>query len=54
MAHLAGLLVQGFACARGGGATVHARIEFGPLGRAQVRARSVEQALAMLLEGARA
>lgn len=38
-----------FACARRGRATQHARIEFGALGRATVRARSVEQALRMLL-----
>lgn len=41
-----------FACARRGRRTVHARIEFGAIGRAAVRARSVEQALAMLREAA--
>ena len=39
-----------FACAREGHPTQHARIEFGPLGRAEVRAASVRQALEMLLE----
>lgn len=39
-----------FASARVGQDTIHARVEFGPLGRAEVRARSVAQALAMLLE----
>jgi nicotinamide-nucleotide amidase len=39
-----------FACARRGGATRHARVEFGAIGRAEVRARSVDQALAMLAE----
>lgn len=43
-----------FACARRGRPTVHARIEFGAIGRARVRARSVDQALAMLLEAAEA
>lgn len=38
-----------FACACRDRATEHARIEFGALGRATVRARSVEQALRMLL-----
>ena len=39
-----------FACARTGQATRHARIEFGPLGRAEVRRRSVLQALTMLAD----
>ncbi|MEM6904801.1 MAG: CinA family protein [Pseudomonadota bacterium] len=39
-----------FACARRGHPTQHARIEFGALGRAEVRARSVTQALLMLRE----
>jgi nicotinamide-nucleotide amidase len=39
-----------FACARRGRATHHARVEFGALGRAEVRARSVDRALAMLAE----
>src|SRR5690625_1622418 len=34
-----------FICARRAGVTEHARIEFGALGRATIRARSVEQAL---------
>lgn len=38
-----------FACARRGRETVHQRIEFGALGRAKVRAASVEQALRMVL-----
>ena len=41
-----------FACARRGGATTHARIEFGALGRDRVRAASVKQALEMLLTAA--
>ena len=41
-----------FACARRGAETIHARIEFGPLGRDQVRAASVRQALSMLLRAA--
>ncbi len=41
-----------FACARRGGATAHARIEFGALGRDRVRAASVKQALEMLLTAA--
>lgn len=41
-----------FACTRAGHATEHTRIEFGPLGRAEIRARSVEQALTMLLAAA--
>ncbi len=41
-----------FACARRGGATTHARVEFGALGRDRVRAASVRQALAMLLAAA--
>jgi nicotinamide-nucleotide amidase len=43
-----------FACARRQCATRHLRVEFGPLGRAEVRARSVAQALAMLAEMAEA
>ena len=39
-----------FACARRGLPTRHARVEFGPLGRAEVRLRSVDLALAMLAE----
>src|SRR5690606_3633698 len=39
-----------FACARRNRPTAHARVEFGPLGRAEVRARSVEKALRMLLD----
>jgi nicotinamide-nucleotide amidase len=39
-----------FACARRGHATRHARVEFGALGRAEVRARSVARALVMLAE----
>ncbi|MEM0944546.1 MAG: CinA family protein [Pseudomonadota bacterium] len=39
-----------FACARRGHPTQHARIEFGALGRAEVRSRSVSQALLMLQE----
>jgi nicotinamide-nucleotide amidase len=42
-----------FACARRGRQTRHARVEFGALGRAEVRARSVAQALAMLHTAAR-
>ena len=38
-----------FACARRGGATAHARIEFGAIGRDRVRQASVQQALEMLL-----
>ncbi len=41
-----------FACARQGGVTTHARVEFGALGRDQVRAASVQQALEMLLAAA--
>jgi len=41
-----------FACARRGGATTHARLEFGALGRARVREASVKQALEMLLAAA--
>ena len=41
-----------FACAQRGGATTHARIEFGALGRDRVRAASVQQALEMLLAAA--
>ena len=37
-----------FACARHGHPTQHKRIAFGALGRAEVRARSVEQALRLL------
>jgi nicotinamide-nucleotide amidase len=43
-----------FACARRGAATTHARFEFGPLGRDQVRAASVKQALTMLMNMAEA
>ena len=43
-----------FACARLGHPTRHARIEFGAIGRAEVRAASVKQALEMLLEMASA
>lgn len=42
-----------FACARRDRPTVHARVEFGAIGRDRVRERSVEQALAMLLGAAR-
>ena len=41
-----------FACARTGHSTVHVRSEFGALGRAEVRRRSVDQALGMLLDAA--
>ena len=41
-----------FACARRGGATAHARIEFGAIGRDRVRQASVQQALEMLLAAA--
>jgi len=41
-----------FACARRGAETAHARIAFGALGRDQVRAASVRQALQMLLTAA--
>ncbi len=41
-----------FVCARRGGDTVHTRIEFGAIGRDQVRAASVSQALGMLLAAA--
>ncbi len=41
-----------FACARRGGATAHARVEFGALGRDRVRAASVQRALEMLLAAA--
>ena len=41
-----------FACARRGGVTAHARIEFGALGRDRVRTASVKQALEMLLTAA--
>ncbi|HUS56279.1 MAG TPA: CinA family protein [Thermohalobaculum sp.] len=41
-----------FACARRGAPTMHARIEFGAIGRDQVRAASVKQALRMLLNTA--
>ncbi len=43
-----------FACARRGRATRHAKVEFGAIGRPQVRARSVDRALAMLAEMASA
>lgn len=42
-----------FACARRGGDTVHARVEFGAIGRDHVRARSADTALKMLLSAAR-
>lgn len=42
-----------FALARRGRATVATRRDFGPLGRATVRAESVRVALALLLQGAR-
>ena len=42
-----------FAAARKGAETVVARIEFGALGRTEVRRRSKEQALKMLLDTAR-
>jgi nicotinamide-nucleotide amidase len=41
-----------FACARRGGATTHARVEFGALGRDRVRAAAVKRALEMLLAAA--
>jgi nicotinamide-nucleotide amidase len=41
-----------FACARRGGATEHARVEFGAIGRAAVRAASVRKALDMLADAA--
>ena len=41
-----------FSCSRRGGTAAHARIEFSALGRDQVRAASVQQALTMLLEAA--
>ncbi|MFQ5565362.1 MAG: CinA family protein [Paracoccaceae bacterium] len=41
-----------FACARRGGATTHARVEFGAIGRDRVRAASVRRALEMLLAAA--
>jgi nicotinamide-nucleotide amidase len=41
-----------FACARRGGTTAHARIEFGAIGRDKVRTASVKQALEMLLAAA--
>ncbi len=41
-----------FACARRGGATAHARVEFGAAGRDRVRAASVRRALEMLLAAA--
>lgn len=41
-----------FACARRGAPTAHARVEFGAPGRAEVRARSVDRALRMLLDAA--
>ncbi len=43
-----------FACAQRGRATVALRRDFGPLGRAQVRAKSVAQALALLADAAKA
>lgn len=42
-----------FACARKGRETVHARVDFGPLGRNHVRTHSARKALEMLLEMAR-
>ena len=41
-----------FACARRGGATTHARVEFGAIGRDGVREASVRHALEMLLAAA--
>lgn len=41
-----------FAAARTGHQTRHARIEFGAIGRAEVRTRSAAKALEMLLSGA--
>ncbi len=41
------------ACARRGGATAHAKVEFGAVGRDRVRAASVRRALEMLLAAAR-
>ena len=38
-----------FACANAGTPTAHARIEFGPLGRTEVRHASVKQAFEMIL-----
>jgi nicotinamide-nucleotide amidase len=42
-----------FACVRRGAPTTHARIEFGAIGRDQVRLKSVTQALEMMLSAAR-
>lgn len=42
-----------FACARTGGDVVHARIEFGAIGRTEVRLASVRQAFEMLLAAAK-
>jgi len=41
-----------FACARRGGATTHAKVEFGAIGRDGVRAAAVRQSLEMLLAAA--
>ncbi|MFK7945564.1 MAG: CinA family protein [Paracoccaceae bacterium] len=41
-----------FACACEGQVTKHTRIEFGAIGRSEVRAKSVQQALTMLLRHA--
>jgi len=43
-----------FATARRGGPTRHRRVEFGALGRDQVRAAALREALEMLLEAAQA
>lgn len=42
-----------FACTRTGQPTKHVRIEFGPIGRTEVRHASVKQALEMILEAVR-
>jgi nicotinamide-nucleotide amidase len=39
-----------FGCARRGATTVHVERRFGPLSRAEIRARAVEQALDLLLD----
>jgi nicotinamide-nucleotide amidase len=39
-----------FGCARRGAPTVHVERRFGPLSRAEIRARAVEQALDLLLD----
>jgi len=41
-----------FACARRGGVPIHARVEFGAIGRDRVRQASVQKALEMLLAAA--